>query len=59
MLDNAAVVQKHDIVCQPPRLANVVRHENDLDAPTLSVKKQPLDSQRRRGIETRSRLVEK
>jgi len=46
MLDNAAVVQKHDIVGQAPRLTNVVRHENDLDSSTLSVEEQPLDSQR-------------
>ena len=59
MLENAALMQKHDVVGQPPRLTDVVRHEDHFYSAALSVEQQPLDSQRRRRIEARRRLVKK
>src|SRR6516164_7262022 len=35
MLDNAPVVQEDDVLREPARLADVVRHNNDLDAVAL------------------------
>src|SRR5690348_18392111 len=35
MLDNAPVVQEDDVLREPARLADVVRHNNDLDAAAL------------------------
>ena len=37
MLDNATVVQKHDVIREPPRLADVMSYQNDLDAATLGI----------------------
>ena len=42
MLENAAMMQKHDVVGQPPRLTDVVRHEDHFDSAALSVESERL-----------------
>jgi hypothetical protein len=38
ILDNATSVQKYHIMSEPPRLADVVRHEYNLDTLLLGIK---------------------
>jgi hypothetical protein len=59
MLDESAVMQENDIVREPSRLTHVVGHDNHFDTTVLGVDEEPLDGERRRGIEARGRLIEK
>ena len=59
MLDKPAVMQKDDVLREPSRLAHVMGYDNHLDTTVLRVDEQPLDGERRSGIEARGRLVEK
>jgi hypothetical protein len=45
VFDNAAMVQKHDVMRQPPCLTDVMRDQDDLDAATLGIEQLPLDRQ--------------
>lgn len=58
MLDESAVMQKDDVLGKPSCLAHVMGHDDDFDAAVLGADKQPLDVERRSGIEAGSRLIE-
>ena len=58
MLDELAVMQKDDVLGEPSCLAHVMGHDHDFDAAVLGADEQPLDGERRSGIETGSRLIE-
>ena len=59
MLDKSAVMQKNDVLRKPSRLAHVMGHDDHFDAAVLGVDEQPLDGERRSGIEACGRLIEK
>ena len=59
MLDKSAVMQKDDVLRQPSCLTHVMGYDNHLDASVLCFDKEPLDGERRGGIEARGGLVEK
>src|SRR5262245_1854479 len=58
MIDESAVMQKDDVLGKPSCLAHVMGHDDDFDAAVLGADKQPLDVERRSGIEAGSRLIE-
>jgi len=43
MLDNPAMMHEDDVLGEPPRLADVVSDDNDLDASMLGVDEKTLD----------------
>ena len=59
MLDESAVMQKNDVLREPSRLAHVMGHDNHFDAAVLGADEEPLDGERRSGIEAGGRLIEK
>src|SRR3954451_24742085 len=59
VLDEPAVMEKHHVLGEPLRLADVVRDHDDLDAAVLRLDQEPLDDKGRGRVEARGRLVEK
>jgi hypothetical protein len=58
MLDESAVMQEDDVLGQPSCLTHVMGHDDDFDATVLGADEQPLDGERRSGIEAGGRLIE-
>ena len=59
MLYQSAVMHENDIMREPTRLTHVVGHDDHFDTTVLGVDEEPLDHERRRGIEACRRLIEK
>jgi len=47
MFDESAVMQKDDVLSEPPCLAHVMGHDDDFDAAVLGADEQTLDGERR------------